>query len=183
MTADLTLSLMYPSKYVKAEDLIDKEGKARAVTVTIESVGVSNLKMAQGKDKRSTVIHLKDKEKEFVACKTNGYALGVLISANSKDWVGKRMVLIPDMDTLGRKIVPCIRIQGSPDATPERAAAYARAWKGERKGGKLISRLKDALNSLGPVVAQPVEKGEEEEQPEHNEAPASMSEDDFGKEG
>ncbi len=53
--------------------------------------------------------------------------------------------------------MPCIRIAGSPDAPADRAAAYAKAWKGDRVGGELVSRVKAALALLELSGVPPVE--------------------------
>ena len=154
---DLTLGVMYPSKYLKCEDL-----RGKNVTVTIADVSIDDVMMTGGSHEKKVVLKLARTPKLLIAGRTNGYALGVLISPHAREWVDKRIVLCPDVDTFGREDVPCIRVYGSPDATPERSAAYSRAWRGERKRGKLIARLKQALARLtsGDVVAPPVEPDE-----------------------
>lgn len=163
-TPDLTLRLMYPSDYLRAEDLLGKP-----VAVTIATVNIAALPLEGGQSADRVVIGLRKTSKKFVCGKTNGYSLGVLISSRAAEWIGKRIILCPDVDTFGREDVPCIRIASSPDAAPDRAAAYARAWKGERRRGKLVGRLKRALLGLSDKTAAPVEP----EDPEIEDAPAT----------
>jgi len=153
----LTVELMFPGKYVKAEDL-----NGKASTVIIESIVKEDLIIKGGKKKTSWVATMKGKTKQFVLCKTNVLSLAVLHGSTLECWLNKKIVLIPDVDMRGREEVACIRIQGSPEAPPERAAAYTKAWKGERMRGELAARLKDAkerLDKRPPPVRQPVEKG------------------------
>src|SRR4051812_40792334 len=105
---DLNLSLMYPSKYLKAEDL-----RGHTVTVTIEHVNIEALMMTGGRKEKKVVIRFVGKEKQFVANKTNGFALGLLLGPHARSWEGKKVQLAPDVDTLGKDEVPCIRVVGS----------------------------------------------------------------------
>lgn len=157
---DLTLSVMFPSNYLACPDL-----KGRHVTITISGVSVDEVPMTGGKKSRKCVVCMAKTPKKLIVGKTNGYALGVLVSPHAREWIGKRITLCPDVDMFGGKQVPAIRIAGSPDAAPERAAAYASAWRGERQGGRLCGRLKRALGLLELGVAPPVEPEEHEEAP------------------
>lgn len=141
--SDMTLSVMFPSKYLKCSDL-----QGRNVPITISKVTIEDVPMTGGKKERKCVLSLAKTKKQLVIGKTNGYALGVLISSNAKTWEGKKITLCPDVTMFGKKKMPCIRIIGSSDAPPERAAAYARAWIGDRMGGELVSRLKRELGLL-----------------------------------
>lgn len=163
MSADLNLKLMYPSNYLAAEDLQGKH-----VTVAIHDVKMETLVMEGGVKSKKVVLTLaKPKngeiiDKLLVAGKTNGYAIALLLGQNGRDWKGKRITLCPDEDMLKKDTVPCIRIAGSPDAAEDRAAAYSRAWKGDRIRGRLIGRIKQELRKLAPRVTQPVEQAEQE---------------------
>lgn len=177
-----TVELMFPGKYVKAEDL-----NGKASTVVIESIVKEDLIIKGGKKKPSWVATMKGKTKHFVLCKTNVLSLAVLHGSTLECWLNKKIVLIPDVDMCGREEVACIRIQGSPEAPPERAAAYAKAWKGERMRGELAARLKDAkerLDKRPPPVRQPVEKAEvDPEDKEEAGKSASQASEDTWDEG
>jgi hypothetical protein len=146
MSNDLDLSVLYPKDYVCAADLGGKE-----VTVTVTGVRKANVPMSGNKKEPAVVVSMKGTRKKFLANKTNGLALALLLSPagrnpNAADWIGKRIVLRPEIDTFGRETVACIRVVGSPDANPEDADEFARVWdRGDRKGGALAGRLKRAL--------------------------------------
>ena len=172
---ELTLGVMYPSKYLKASDLLGRQFELK-----IRSVGLEDVVMTNGRKERKLVLSFEKTTKLLIAGKTNGYALGVLIGSRAKDWEGKRVVLCADVDVLGRDgDVPCVRIVSSPDAPPARAEAYARAWRGERKRGKLVARLKAALNRLEPIAAPAVEEPEPEQIDESTPEPEADAEELF----
>ena len=140
--ADLTIGVMYPSKYLACEDL-----KGKTVTVAISSTSIDAVVMTGGAREMRPVLTLQNPksgeliQKQLIAGKTNAFAIALLLGSRAADWSGKRIALCPDVDLFGKESVPCIRVAGSPDATPERAEAYAKAWKGERKRGALVARL------------------------------------------
>lgn len=144
--SELTLDVMYPDKFLKAAHL-----QGHTPTVRIESIKVDLVPMSGGKKAQATVMTFKGKQKEFIVNKTNAYAIAVLLGSNRPaSWIGKRIQLTADIedDRKTRTEVPCIRILGSPDATPEQAAEYRQCWRGARKGGALCSRLKMAVQRM-----------------------------------
>jgi hypothetical protein len=146
MSNDLDLSVLYPKDYICAADLGGGE-----VTVTITGVRKEDVPMSGNKKEPAVILSMKGTRKKFLANKTNGLAMAMLLSPagrkpSAADWIGKRVVLRTDMDTFGRDAVASIRVVGSPDAAPDDAAEFARVWdRGDRKGGALAGRLKRAL--------------------------------------
>jgi hypothetical protein len=182
--SELTLDVMYPDKFLKAAHL-----QGHTPTVRIESIKVDLVPMSGGKKAQATVMSFKGKSKEFIVNKTNAYAIAVLLGSNRPaDWIGRRIQLVTDLedDRKTRSEVPCIRILGSPDASPEQAAAYKRAWRGQRKGGALCSRLKVEVQRMltkGAVApVEPAPEPEPEEEPEPAEG-AIPPEDDWSDDG
>jgi hypothetical protein len=172
---DLTLSVMFPSRFLKCDDL-----QGRKVTVTIADVNLEEVMMVGGSHEKKVVLQLAKTPKLLIAGRTNGFSIALLLSQHIREWVGKRITLCPDVDLFGKSEVPCIRVAGSPDSAPENTAAYARAWKGDRKRGKLLSRVKKELVKLAPKHAQPVEP-EEPEVDDDLPPPSSQEPDDFLK--
>lgn len=157
--ADLRVSTMYPTEYLSAADL-----RGKAVTLKILNVKIDAVQMQGGKKERKPVIYLEKTNKKILVNKTNTRALAVLFSSDGNDWIGKRIAISPDIDLApdGSGEVAAIRITGSPDATPERTLAFNKAWKGERKRGALIKRLKQAQGLLETSrAAIPVVEAEE----------------------
>lgn len=146
------ISLLHPSKYLSCDDL-----KGRTITVKIESVSVEPVQKTDGSEEDKPIIRFERANKDFVGGKTNDYSLAVLLSRKPIDWVGKRVTLMPGTTTFGRDVKPCIRIAGSPDATPERAKAFdqARARTAQadfqKQARRFVAELKSALAQVDPV--------------------------------
>ena len=170
---DLDIRVLFPSEFLKADDL-----RGRPVTVTLTGASKEDVPMTGGKKNRMLVMRMGKTNKRLIIGKTNGWSLGVLISPRAVDWVGKRVTLVADLDLLNKNVVPAVRIQGSPDATPERQRAYAEAWKGDRMGGRLCARLKRALSML-EMGAPPPPVEPEVEEADHGDAPEAASEPDL----
>lgn len=181
------ISVMHPSKYLSADDL-----KGRTVTVKIASVSVEMVEMSDGEEKEKTIIRFEKANKDFMGGVTNDYSLAVLLSRRPIDWIGKRVTLMPGVTTFGREVRACIRIAGSPDATPERQRAFdqARARTAtvdlKKQAKRFVAELKAALLQVDPVkvtesVAVPKLDPEPEE--EKTAAVTKKSEDAFGLDG
>lgn len=170
--SELTLETMYPDKFLKAAHL-----QGHTPTVVIEAVEQELVPMQGGKKAMATVLSFKGKSKQFIACKTNGYAIGVLLgSIKPKDWIGKRITLVADRDQNKntKSIEPCIRILGSPDASPKQAAEYAACWRGDRMKGALCTKLKLAVQRMLVTSTAPIEPDDAPvEEPQETAAPAS----------
>lgn len=164
-SADLDVAVLFPTKFLKCEDL-----KGKHVTVTITSGKVEEVPMTNGKKENKVVFTMAGTQKLWIVGKTNALAMSILLSSSNKliDAIGKRVTLCPDITTYGREEMPCVRVFGSPDALPGRADIYARAWKGNRKSGtEFAGRLKHGLAQAllnrddVPPVAEPedIEEG------------------------
>lgn len=166
---DLTLSVLFPSEFVKADDLQGKQ-----VTVMLASGNVDDVPMTGGRREKKLCFTIVGKRKRWIVGKTNGYALALLFAGPPKYndlrcAFGKRVTLVADADTMKGQPCAALRILGSPDADAARTAMYARAWRGKRERGALCSRLKTALQLLSLGAAPPVEDVEEHEQAAHYE--------------
>lgn len=158
MKDNMLASELYPSRFLEAADL-----QGHKPTVLIAEVELEELEL-QGKggknEKKScAVITLADpktkepKKKQFLANRTNAYSLTLLLGRRVKEWQWKKVVLCSDdeVDPSSGDPICAIRIESSPDATPERAKAYAAAWGGgggKRQRGALARRLKKAINLI-----------------------------------
>ncbi len=181
------ISVMHPSKYLSADDL-----KGRTVTVKIASVSVEMIEMSDGEEKEKTIIRFEKANKDFMGGVTNDYSLAVLLSRRPIDWVGKRVTLMPGITTFGREVRTCIRIAGSPDASPERAKAFdqARARTAQvdlkKQAKRFVAELKAALLQVDPVKqvdAVAIPKLDPEPEEERKQEAAKKSEDAFGLDG
>jgi hypothetical protein len=96
---------VFPSKYLKAEDL-DAD-----VEVTIKNVEMAELKARDGKDESKPVCFFEEGEKGLILNKTNWAAIAKQHGDESDDWTGKKVILtVLDVDSFG-DIVSAIRIK------------------------------------------------------------------------
>lgn len=115
----------YPTKYLSAEDLGDKD-----ITLTIESVELETIGQgAKATDK--LVIGFKGAKKSFVVNKTNANTISkVLGSDETDDWIGQRITIGPREVEFQGDMVMSIRVslkrptsagaaKPKPEPTPE----------------------------------------------------------------
>ncbi len=115
---------VYPSKYLKAEDLGDDEP-----TVTIERVEMEELESKDRGKQTKPVAYFKGIEKGLVINKTNWALIARQHGDESDDWIGKQIVLfVMDVEAFG-EIVSAIRVK-----TPKKTAPIV---PGVKRGSEL----------------------------------------------
>ena len=99
---------------------------------------------------------------DIVFPKTNVAALRILLGDVTREWIGKRILLVPDLDRMKGEVVSCIRVQSSPDAPRGRAKAYQMAWdhsdgrmNGIPRKTSLITRLKAIIGKAKTAAGKP----------------------------
>lgn len=108
-----TVDELFPSKWLKADDL-----RGEDVRLTIQSVDVEEV----GKEReRKAVAQFKGTDKALALNKTNFIAIADLHGDNSDDWGGKPIILYPDRVPFGGKMHDVVRIR--PFTDPEDKAA------------------------------------------------------------
>ncbi len=95
---------MYPSSFMKAEDLQGKRFRLTIASVTMEKLG----------DDTKPVMTFKGAEKKLVLNRTKVSVLAELFGDESTDWVGKAIVLAPSKTNYQGKMVPCIQVESAP---------------------------------------------------------------------
>lgn len=138
------------SDYIAADDL---GGKVRTLVISdVRFAPDMPGKPRNGKKSKSVLITFEKARKCWIVNTTNQWSIALLLGTKTAvEWIGKRISLHADMDVDIESGQPtaCIRVQGSPDATPERAKAYAKAWAGgKRERGALVKRVKRELRKL-----------------------------------
>ena len=149
---------LMPGKYLEADDL-----RGRPVTYVIASVGHEVLTQSDGTELNAPVIVFERVKKAFVAtAKTNLRSIALLLGRNPSTWAGKRITLHVDKVGLGTDpSAPCLRVAGSPDATPERVAAFRAAMLMKPRQRPLA--LKRAYCKLEPLSMMNVDEVKEVE--------------------
>ncbi len=116
-------SLMFPSKYVAAEDL-----KGRDVAVTIRRVEIATLQMKGGGTEKKFLIHFDGKDKPLVLNKTNATTIAMLHGGAAEKWTGKRITLWPTTCSAFGATTTCIRVRDKcPDDTSKPAENFPEA--------------------------------------------------------
>ena len=97
---------LYPSKWLKAEDL-----KHCQVPVVIDHVEVENMG-----DETKPVVYFRGKEKGLVCNKTNALAIADIAgSGNTEDWGGTNLVLFSTKVTFQGRMTDAIRVMPAPE--------------------------------------------------------------------
>lgn len=97
---------VYPSKYLKAEDLGDEEP-----IVTIERVVMETLESKDRGKQEKPVAYFKGLEKGLVINKTNWSIIARIHGDESDDWIGKQITLFSmDVEAFG-EMVNAIRVK------------------------------------------------------------------------
>jgi len=84
----MKLSEAYPSKFLKADDLMGRTVNVIISAVTLENVG------KPGEADRKLVISFSGKDKKLVCNKTNAAVIGKLYGQDTDTWIGKPITLL-----------------------------------------------------------------------------------------
>ena len=97
---------LFSSKYLKAEDL---KGKPR--TVVIDTAEELQFRERDGQEKRKIVLTFQHMKKGIILNRTNTFAIRDVYGSETEQWIGREIILYPDMTFMGEKRVPCIRVR------------------------------------------------------------------------
>lgn len=105
------IMLAFPSNFIKAADLRDKD-----VTVLVDRVEMDSLPMNGGKKETKVVLTIKKRDgspiaKKLVLNKTNATAIAKLYGPKVEAWKDKPITLYPTTTTFGRQTVECVRVR------------------------------------------------------------------------
>lgn len=104
---DMHVDLMFPSKYLKAADLMGKDA-----TVTISGVKADDLQMNNGTKERKYVISFVGTDKMLVLNKTNAKSIAAALNEKrAVKWTGQKITLYPTECMAFGKITDCIRVR------------------------------------------------------------------------
>jgi len=115
----MRLNEVFPSKYLKAEDLADGIGGYRRVTVMIRETVMQDLG-----DERKAIVYFRGKDKGLVLNRTNADELQTITgSDDTDDWNGHRVMIYVERVPFQGKKVPALRICAADDAQAANVAA------------------------------------------------------------
>jgi len=97
------INAAFPSKWLKAADLQNREVQVQISHVIMEDIDGSEHK---------PVVYFIGKEKGLVLNKTNANTIASVIGQNDTDmWTNATIILFPTQTDFGGKTVPCIRVK------------------------------------------------------------------------
>lgn len=111
----MKMNEIYPSKYLKADDL-----QGRDVRVTMQNVELEKI----GEDMKP-VLYFKGKDKGVVLNKTNAGTISIAYGDDTEDWFDQPLILFSVMVDFQGKVAPAIRCR-APTAKDNKAAAPRR---------------------------------------------------------
>ena len=97
---------VFPSKYVRAEDLKGKE-----VTLAIREVVIEEMENREGETERKPVLYFANAKKGMVLNKTNWGAISSLYGDESDNWTGLEITLYAPMVTAFGETKPALRVK------------------------------------------------------------------------
>ena len=119
---------VFPSKYLKAEELDDD------VQVTIKSIVLEELEQKDGTKAEKPVCYFEEGPKGLILNKTNWALIAKQHGDESDDWSGKKVVLtVIDVDAFG-DVVSAIRVK--PPKKQSSGSAFPKAEKPTTNGEK-----------------------------------------------
>ena len=99
---------VFPSKYLKASDLQDRDATVVIETVQMADVGGND---PDDEKKEKPLIHFKGKEKGLILNVTNTNTIIDLYGPDSTDWLGQPITLFPTQTDFQGRATPCIRVR------------------------------------------------------------------------
>ena len=106
---------IYPSKYLKADDLQGREVRVTMQSVELEKIG----------DDNKPVLYFKGKDKGIVLNKTNASTISVGYGDDTDEWFDQPIILFSVMVDFNGKVGPAIRVR-VPTAKDNKAAPTPR---------------------------------------------------------
>lgn len=111
----MKVSEAFPSKWLAATDLQDRNVRVKISRVEIEKVG----------DDTKPVVYFEGKSKALVCNKTNAKAIAIAYGDEMNDWIGAEVILFPVMTDYQGESKPAIRVRSpqpkdNPRPAPQR---------------------------------------------------------------
>jgi hypothetical protein len=135
----MLISRAFPSAYIKAEDLDDKNHCLIMDRVKVEEVG----------DDTKPVLYFRGAKKGLALNVTNAKTIAAAYGEETDDWMGQELILFPTVTEFQGRTTPCIRVRApQPKDRPREAAATTRVATNGNGGSRLPAaraELSDAV--------------------------------------
>ncbi len=97
----MNIDAAFPSKYLKAHDLLGKTVRLKIAGITVEKLG---------EDLRP-IISFSGTDKTLVVNKTNANRISAVYGRETDDWIGKDIEVYPDQVEFQGRMVEAIRVR------------------------------------------------------------------------
>lgn len=157
---------MFKGTYISATEFDGKKP-----TVTIKKVTSQELEGEDGTKKQKMTIYFEGWSRGFVPSKTAAMCIAAMHGDQIEGWIGKRVTLYATQVKLGGKMVPGIRVLGSPDLKANMQVEIKLPKKKAEKVTLQVTK-KDNIQT-GEVTAKP-DATSSEAAPQADEPPADV---------
>ncbi len=142
----MNIDAAFPSKYLKAHDLLGKTVRLKIAGITVEKLG---------EDLRP-IISFSGTDKTLVVNKTNANRISASYGRETDDWIGKDIEVYPDQVEFQGRMVEAIRVR-VPAKPPQQANPAFLKSAGPEVTGKFtmpaaVTGHLDAPTPAGPEV-------------------------------
>jgi hypothetical protein len=97
----MNLNEVFPSKYIKADDLKGREAPVTISEAVMEVLG----------NEQKLILYFEGKEKGMVCNKTNAGRIAYLYGDDTDDWIGKEIILCSEFVEFQGKTVKGLRVK------------------------------------------------------------------------
>ncbi len=118
---------VFPSKYLKAEDL-----SGQTVAVTIETVCMEEVSNDQ-----KAIAYFRGKQKGLVLNQINWDTIEAMYGDDTEGWTGKRISVFPSTTQFNGKVVACLRIKPGQSLPVAKAEAFIEEIKPDPSQGEV----------------------------------------------
>ena len=116
----MKMSEAFPSRFLKAQDVMGRPVRATISGCTLEDLG----------DSRKPALSFNGRSKQLIVNKTNGALLAAWFGDDTDQWLGREIEIYADKAPMQGRIVDCLRVRlpqqsAAPWQAPQPAAPAA----------------------------------------------------------
>ncbi len=131
----MNIDTLFPSSYLKAEDLAGRRHRLAMAKVVQEEIG--------GEPK--VLVYFQGAKKGLVLNKTNAYVLADAFGTETDGWVGQVAELYPTKVNFQGRLVDAIRLEPVVGKATKQAEGTLPIQTAERPNGRLADDLNDSI--------------------------------------
>ena len=140
---------VYPSKYIRSEDIGDNE-----VKVVIDRIEIEALKDDGSEEK--PIMYFKNKTKGMVVNPTNWDRLAYLFGDESDDWPGNAIILYTELVNYQGKVTKGLRVKQVPKTQSAKASPKAKYNPRQEHPRQESENPADVMEDIGGVIGDDI---------------------------